>query len=295
MATQIEAGPGVKRADMFIVDPFEIDVQEALRGRYKPPTEEDVIDLALSIIQGGQRQPVESRKTVGNRLILVMGFTRMAAIRLICEGFEYEGTRYHDPNFRIKTLVVICDESEAVKRNVVENRHRLETSPMDDAFNMGRLEDRYGYSDAEIATLYRLSVAQVQRLKQLVRLPEEMRDKVHTRVLSVDSALTLEQVPEPKRAAIVEAATTTNGKISGAEVKKQVRDHILSDDSKPKQGEVKSPKPPKLIRRSLKDVYERFQVYGREDNDRAAFAKIVLEYIDGKTTDTQLLEAWENL
>jgi ParB-like chromosome segregation protein Spo0J len=295
MAKQIEAGSDVKRADMFIVDPFEVEVREELRGRHTPPSEEDVIALALSILADGQRQPVECRSIAGKRLLLTLGFTRMAAIRLIREGFEWEGEFHQDANFRIKLLVVDCDDQTAFRRNVIENRHRNQTSPVDDAFNMDRLTDRYGYDDKQVAELYRMSTAQVTRIKQLVRLPEEIRSKVHTGVLSVEAALVLEHAPETSRTAILEAATTKNGKVSGPEVKKQVRAHILSDDAKPKTEGPKPAAKPKVIRRSLKDVYDFFSAAALEDSKKATFARALADYIDGKTTDTQFVKAWELL
>lgn len=231
MATNVVAGADMKRTDLFLVNPFEVEVQEALRGRISPPTEEVLIELAESIFDYGQRQSVECRRIAGNRLQLTMGYTRMAAIRLIRDGFVgNDGVERHDPNFKIKTTVADANDEEALTRNVIENRHRNATTPIDDAVNQNILRDRYGKSDDEIAKLFHVSIQTVERTALLLRLEARERDLVHQGLMTVTAALDLLELPAEKRAEVIEAATAETGKVQGAKVRSQVRDHHLNDD-----------------------------------------------------------------
>src|SRR4051812_22350646 len=108
MAVKINTGDSeYTRQDYFFVDPFEVIVKEELRGRRKPPTEEAIIDMATSMNDHGQQQPVQVRKADNNRIMLNLGFTRTAAARLIRTGFVCEdedgGVReIKDEEFKLK-------------------------------------------------------------------------------------------------------------------------------------------------------------------------------------------------
>lgn len=89
MATKINAGDDAKRKDFWMVDPFQIVVREELGGRRYERDPNDVASLATSMLEYGQRQPIEVRRIEDNRLQAVFGFTRLAAAKLIREGFDW--------------------------------------------------------------------------------------------------------------------------------------------------------------------------------------------------------------
>jgi ParB-like chromosome segregation protein Spo0J len=47
---------------------------------------------------------------------------------------------------KLKAKVVIVNDEEAFRRDVVENRERAETSPVDDAHNQRRLREDFGWT-----------------------------------------------------------------------------------------------------------------------------------------------------
>jgi ParB-like chromosome segregation protein Spo0J len=232
MATKVNAGD-VKRGDLLFVDPYELKVVEELRGRHKPPTEEAVILMAESILDHGQRQPVECRKIENHRLQLTLGFTRTAAVRLIRKGFtDSQGVeRPADPEFRLKVVITDTNDDLAFIHNIVENAHRNQTSPMDDAFNQNRLREKYGKNDAEIARLYQYKgQGMVSRLKKLISLDTRFQEMVHDGTLSINGALELLDLPADARDAALAAATNQDsGKVNATDLRAQVRDRILAD------------------------------------------------------------------
>jgi ParB-like chromosome segregation protein Spo0J len=232
MALRISAGDDARRVDSFMVDPYQLLVAEEERGRHFAPSEDDILDMAASLCDRGQIQAVEARRVQGNALKLTLGFTRTAAARLIREGFTgTDGKRRHDPAFLLKVNVVDGNDLHAFERNIVENQHRNATSPIDDAFNQERLRDRYGKTDAEIATLYGYrGTAKVTRLAKLLRLPPDQQRMVHDGQLGVDAAINLLDIPEASQAQVIEQAKAKGGKkVSGAAIKAQVREHVLRD------------------------------------------------------------------
>ncbi len=292
MSVHISAGKDVRRGDFFFIDPFEINVKEELRGRHTPPTEEDVISMAHSLMEFGQRQPVECRRIEGNRLQLTLGFTRVAAARLIREGFE-GGT---DKNFKIKVVLTDANDDLAFQHNVVENAHRNQTSSIDDAFNQARLRDRNGMSDTDIAKLYRCSPATVGNLRKLLGLDKKIQTQIHEGKMSVIAGLDLLELPDDKRQAAVADAVKDNGKVSGAEVRKKVREHILSDDNQPPRpaaSRINEPKPKKSKARSIKEIKDFFEAKREATKDKAhkELCTVLLLWINGLRTDESLDEA----
>ncbi len=229
-----------KRSDRHFANPNDLIVKEDLRGRYMPPTDEQIMQLAVSLLSEGQQQPINTRRDENNGVVVVSGFTRTAAARLIRHGFTYDGQEYKDENFLIQFVIQDCNDEEAFRRNIVENSHRNQTSPIDDAHNQRKLRENYGMSDAEIARLFRYAPAKVANYKRLLMLSREEQMLVHEGKLAVSAALDLLDVGAEKRQEIVSQATTDSGKVNGAMIREQVRDTILNDDEKITETEVET-------------------------------------------------------
>lgn len=320
MAIKIDAGDDVKRADYFFVDPNQIIVKEELRGRHTPPTEQEILNMAVSISTHGQRQPVECRRTADSKLLLTLGFTRTAAVRLIRAGFDYvdpnDGTtkHVHDPEMKLKVVLSDANDQTAFINNIVENAHRNNTSPIDDAFNQKKLRESYGLSDAEITTLYQYTdLTKVGRLRKLLGLSNPIQLLIHRGDMSVQAGLDLLDLPEDKQQEAVAAATTAKGTVKGSEVRSIVRDHILNDDSRPaqpastgKNRKRRGGNEPAAKPRSMREL--RLFLKAVADNDAAkigggvsasttiddahgVFAKHMLQFLAGRRGNKALLSA----
>lgn len=301
MAIQIDAGDDVKRGDLFYVDPFQVFVKEDLRGRSRPVTQENIVQMALSLLTHGQRQPVECRRVKDNKLQLNLGFTRTNAARLIREGFTYEGEDYQDAEFRLKVQITDCNDQTAFVNNVVENAHRNKTTDVDDATNQQRLRDRYGYSDADIARLYQYrSQGKVGRLRKLLQLDKPILDMVHEGRMPTNGALALLDLPDDERASKIDELlkASKNGKVKGSAVTAVVRDHILNDDAdageKPRKG--KKTKAASTTR-SMREVKKFYQAWAECEDcpTLSRFAKDTLAWLAGKTSDKAMDNALDRV
>jgi ParB-like chromosome segregation protein Spo0J len=134
------AGKPISRSDLFGVDPYDIDVQEEFRGRHIPPAEEAIVEMAESLLEQGQIQPVLARKIEGGRIRLTVGFTRCAAARLIRDGFiGSDGQSHQDKEFKLQVKIIECNDERALLLNIRENNDRGGTSEIDDAHNQETL------------------------------------------------------------------------------------------------------------------------------------------------------------
>jgi ParB-like chromosome segregation protein Spo0J len=309
MAIKINAGE-VKRSDLYSVDPFQIVVKEELRGRWSPPTEQMIVDMALSMMENGQRQPVEVRKIAEDKLLLVLGFTRTAAARLIRTGFTHEEVFHQDEQFKLKCSLTDANDQKAFINNIVENAHRNNTSPIDDAMNHHKLRDSYGFSDTDIAKLYQqgsnpdktVNVSKVGRLRRLLALPEEAKLLIHTGKLAVQAALDILDIEDEEvRNNMLQQVYTDCGageSVSGATIRSKIRDVILNDDSKTdaEKAESATAAGKKAIKpRSMKEIRTFFGELQENHVDEAVkeFSKQLLAWVDGKKSDKVMGKAVE--
>lgn len=306
MATKIDAGD-VKRSDLYMVDPFQVIVKEELRGRHVPPTDEVIVNMALSMSTHGQHQAVQCRKINDNKLLLILGFTRTAAARLIRTGFTNPetGEEVKDEQFKLKVVLTDANDQKAFLNNIVENAHRNNTSHIDDAHNQHRLRDAYGYSETEIANLYQYKDAsKVSRLRKLLQLPNKAQMLIHTDKLSMQAALDiLDIVDDAARNEALEkvyADIETNGKANTSEVRSMVRQHHLNDDDKEDNGQNESDEEsPKVKAKPLssREVRGFWEGVAKEHLDDAvkAFAKTHLLWLSGRRSDKTMSKAIETL
>ncbi len=243
MAAKLDVGLDAKRGDLHKIDPFQLIVAEEWRGRWKAPSEEKILSMALSLHENGQQQPVKCRRLPDGKLKLVVGFTRVAAARLLRSGFvNPEGVTIQNDKFLLEVTLSDLNDEEAFKRNIIENNERNPTSPIDDAFNHRRCREQLSMTNAEITRFYNYTdPGKVGRYQKLLGLSTKIQELVHDDLLSVQAAIDLLDLPEEQREAVAEAAKKDNGKIDGSAIRSQVRDHHLRDDEeKVKAAEVGS-------------------------------------------------------
>jgi hypothetical protein len=307
MSTRISAGEDVKRGDLFMIDPYQIIVKEELRGRHFPPTEQMIIDMALSMMENGQRQAVECRKVENDKLLLVLGFTRTAAARLIREGFIHPETNEQvvDTEFKIKVIITDANDQKAFLNNIVENAHRNQTSAIDDAFNQHRLRDQYGLSDSEIRHLFQYrDQNKVGRLRKLLSIPTQAQSLVHEGRLPVQAALDILEIEDETARneawEKVYADCESNGNTRASEVRALVRQHHLNDDHKEGQDEQTGEPAAKVSKAkplSCKEIRTFFENLAENSVDESiqAFANTSLLWLSGKRADKTMLKAIDAL
>ncbi len=211
-----EKSEGGGRSDIFSVDPTLISMDESKNGRMFPVSDDAVQAMVESIERSGQLQPITCRRLKDKSIEIVSGFTRLKAFRLLYAK---------DPQYRINVKVVELSDFDSLMANIEENRQRNATTPLDDAFNMRRMERDFKRSRADIAAFYSCTEANVSRLVSLLALPDQVQRKIASQELTVDAASKLGKLTEPEIKSALEAAVAAsdNGHVDTAEVTKQVR------------------------------------------------------------------------
>jgi ParB family chromosome partitioning protein len=230
--------------------------------------------MVKSFEEEGQLQAVQVRRIHDNKVQLILGYRRYAAARLYNQ-------RHPDQPMKLRAKVVLVNDEEAFRRNIVENRERAECSPIDDAHNQRRLREAFGWTDARIADFYHVSPAHVCTLKKLLGLPCDVQGLVHGRTLSVSAATGLADLPAAEQKQIL-AAGQAEG-LTSQKVVKQVRERKID------RGKGQA--------RSLAEV--RAFLEGLTGHAEAApvkqFAEDFLKFIQGKIKDDTMQQRLRKL
>lgn len=265
MAAKINAGD-VGRSDLYFITPTEIQVDESVNGRWQPHDDASVAELVSSYETVGQLQPVQIRKVADNKVSLVMGYRRWKAAVKFNE-------LHPDKPMKLKCVLSALNAEEALIRNIAENRERKETTCVDDAYNMRRLREEYGWADARIAEFYKVTAPYVSQLKKLLTLSLEIQRKVHSKALSLQAALALADLTETEQAEALKEAEAEGGTTTKAVVAK-VRKKKVS------KGQKQS--------RSLSEVREYFESLTGPAEPCKPLAELVLAFIGGGITDEDM-------
>ena len=130
MAVSWNADAKVSRTGQgYSVDPLNVITLNDLSGRFEAT---DVTALAQSIKANGQRQPALCWKNDEGWPVVAAGHRRLRAILQLNEQEK-------DPEQEVESIVQLCSrlrrKSEAFTYTVIENRDRLNPSPLDDGHN----------------------------------------------------------------------------------------------------------------------------------------------------------------
>jgi ParB/RepB/Spo0J family partition protein len=261
MAMKLNAGD-VGRADEFLIDPKEIEVVDALNGRWQPHATDDVENMVKSFETEGQLQAVQVRRVQDNKVQLVLGYRRYYASKAYNE-------RHPDNPMKLKCKVVLVNDEEAFRRNIVENRERKECSAMDDAHSQNRLRENFGWTDTKIAEFYKMTPPYVGTLKKLLTLSCDVQKMVHERTLSVQAACELTNLPVAEQQQILSQPAVTSQEVVAA-----VRDKKIASGGKGSQRSIKE----------IRKFFEGLTGCG-EPPAVKVFADDFLKFIQGKIKD----------
>jgi ParB-like chromosome segregation protein Spo0J len=296
-----------KRISLHFVRPDLIKTDHLLNGRIDPPKDSDIIKMALSIERTGQLQPIGVTK-VNGEWNAAMGFHRVAACRLLAQGFEIEegdDKRFvHIPDIQVqcKTLGTM-NEEERLVMNITENEVRVDTTPTDDAENIRKLMNDFGYSAADCAELYGKSVAWISDTQSILALSKKARKAIAEGKLTMAGAKQLLKLDPADRESALKEAADGEGKVSRNMLASAVREAILSDRS-PKEvleGDVESdgeqegdeaptPKAKPTAKASsltLKEIKEAFASYAEAELHGELFINL-LDFMAGTLSQKKL-------
>lgn len=254
MALKVEVKHGeVTRKDIVFIDPRNV-VPSRINGRAFPVPMAEVKKLALDMKANGQQSPIQMSRFADlnpGMFECIFGNTRLAAGMWLIESGEM-------PDFKLKAEIVrnITPE-DALLANIRENAYRNEITPIDAAFNLDVLMNKFGKSAEECAALFGKSTAWVSQTLKINDLGKKARKALQEKILSQAGVWEMFDLTEAEQERVVEEAPKTKDKKNGTEqitvaaVRAAKRDIIAArpEASAATSTGDKAPKPVKLARK----------------------------------------------
>jgi len=131
-------------------------------------------ELALSISQIGLLQPI-LLAIDGDRFELVFGHRRFLA----CQKLQLPS---------IRALVRTMTPGEIAVARATENINRADLTPIEEATTYRNLIQKHGFTAEEVSRKMGKSPATIKRRMDLLKMPPQLQDAVHTKRLSITVA-----------------------------------------------------------------------------------------------------------
>ena len=202
------AGPALPTAGLQVL---ELKIADIARSPYQPRRDfrpEELKELAESLKNNGLVQPPTVRKLPGGRFELISGERRMRAAQLA--GWS-----------KIRVTLVEADDATAAVMTTTENIQREDLNPIEEAVSYKTLQDKFNWTQQEVAEKVGKGRATVANATRLLELPDEVRELVASSLLSVGHAKVLLSV-EGEKDRILLARDCVNGQLTVRALEKRV-------------------------------------------------------------------------
>jgi ParB family chromosome partitioning protein len=278
---------GVSRANIYLIPPEQIVVDENANGRrFKRPVD----DLIAGIVADGQIQPIVCRHNEEKQWQVVAGYRRLAAIKIINEQ------KLTEEPLRVKVILRECDDVEALEINAAENADRDDLSPIDYAYLIQRLKT-FGRTQSEIAKRFHKTDGWVSMTLTLLEHDKPVQAKVHKGIIPATVAYEALKIEEPEARAELLAKAET----APAEARREiaVRKETKARAKAEARNEAK-PKTPREIREFFETIRNelaesRGQAGQEELGQIEALTADFLRWLDGKISDRQMRNRLEKI
>jgi len=146
--------------------------------------EEALDELAASVVEVGLLQPIVVRSTGTDTYELVMGERRWRAHQLA--GLT-----------TIPAIVRATDNVDMLRDALLENLHRVQLNPLEEAAAYQQMMDDFGLTQDELSNKIKKSRPHISNTIRLLRLPPAVQRRVAAGVLSAGHARALLALDEP--------------------------------------------------------------------------------------------------
>lgn len=206
--------------------------------------EEALAELVHSLREVGLLQPIVVRPLGGDRYELVAGERRWRAAQEA--GFP-----------AIPSIVRDTADDVLLRDALLENLHRAQLNPLEEAAAYGQLLNDFGCTQEELATRIGRSRPQVSNTLRLLRLPSGVQRRVAAGVLSAGHARALLVLDDPEDQERLAARIVAEG-LSVRTVEELVTLGDVGGGDKPVQKRTKAPQNPALadLAAALSDALE---------------------------------------
>lgn len=255
--------------------PREISVDQIDRNPYQTRSsvnEDQLAELAASIVANGVVQPILVRPLDGGRFQLIAGERRWRASKLAGKS-------------TIPAILRQVSDEQAMEITIVENLQRADLNPMEQARAFERLAREFHMTQEQMATRTGKDRASVANFLRLLRLPSGVQLRVENGELSFGHArtlLALEHAEEIEKAA---------QRIVGLSLSVRQTETYVQGLMHPERAAKKEPKPEPPIDPNVREVQERLQrSLGLKVSieDHKGRGKVIIEYAKLEDFDTLL-------
>lgn len=210
----------------------EVPVSAIDPNRYQPRRHFDeatIAELAASIREVGVLQPILVRQQAdGQRYELVAGERRWRAAQHL--GLD-----------RIPALVRVLDDAGSLERALIENLHREDLDPMEEAAAYQQLVDEFSLTQEQIAERVGRSRSAVANTLRLLQLPPAIQRMVADGALAAGHARALLGIADPEFQETLARKIAGSG-LSVRQVEEAVRAHAAQAEADaPEPGRTKPP------------------------------------------------------
>jgi ParB family chromosome partitioning protein len=229
--TEIKTQTGVIAADRD-----EIDVNNISANPKQPRTvfdEDQLTELALSIKEVGLLQPPVVRSMGNGKYQLIMGERRFRAAKLA--GLK-----------SIPVIIRQTSDDQLLREALVENIHRSQLNPLEEAAAYQQLLNDFGYTHDELALKLSKSRPVITNTMRLLNLPPAVQRRVAAGVISAGHARALLSLTDEK-----EIENLANRIVAEGLTVRAVEEIVASGGAKVKAGSIRSGK---IIAPKLKQI-----------------------------------------
>ena len=214
----------------------EIDINNISANPKQPRMvfdEEQLTELALSIKEVGLLQPPVVRSIGNGKYQLIMGERRFRAAKLA--GLK-----------SIPVIIRQTTDDQLLREALVENIHRSQLNPLEEAAAYQQLLNDFGYTHDELASKLSKSRPVITNTMRLLNLPAAVQRRVAAGVISAGHARALLSLTDEK-----EIENLANRIVSEGLTVREVEEIVASGGAKVKSGSIRSGK---IIAPKLKEI-----------------------------------------
>jgi ParB family chromosome partitioning protein len=236
--TEIKTQAGVIAADRD-----EVDVNNISANPKQPRTvfdEDQLTELALSIKEVGLLQPPVVRSIGNGKYQLIMGERRFRAAKLA--GLK-----------SIPVIIRQTSDDQLLREALVENIHRSQLNPLEEAAAYQQLLNDFGYTHDELAAKLSKSRPVITNTMRLLNLPAAVQRRVAAGVISAGHARALLSLTDEK-----EIENLANRIVAEGLTVRAVEEIVASGGAKVKGGSVRSGK---VLAPKLKQIADELSDY----------------------------------
>jgi len=166
----------------------ELSILDIERSPYQPRRdfrEEELKELSESLKNNGLVQPPTVRKNKDGRYELIAGERRLRAA--LMAGWR-----------KIRVNLIEADDLTAAAMTTTENLQREDLNPIEEAVSYKTLQDSFGLTQQDVAEKVGKGRATVANSLRLLELPDEVRQMIETRAITVGHAKILLSLDDEK-------------------------------------------------------------------------------------------------